>query len=161
MGYILEAMEPLLEWAEQGGDEEYEFHMGEWAARPRYGAPAEDCGTTLCLAGKAAHSGGYKIVWGGRINARDKEVARHARPINPDGSTGFLQPIKEAGRNALGLSYAESEALFVPDLDGTDEDRKFAVAFLAHLTDRARDDLRNMSPTEVESWVEEWKEENE
>jgi hypothetical protein len=147
MGYNLEAMERVLEWAEEGGDDDATFDIRYWGTKP--GTDGHDCGTTLCLAGKALTDAGIEMLW---RNEGSRMVARYVTggddSLNVKGSAGQV----------LGLSVAEAAELFTPELDlgNEDHDEDFALDFLRHLIGRAHEGKRNMSGTEVEKWLERW-----
>lgn len=158
MTYNLEAMRSTLEWAQNGGDDEAEFDLDNWARRYTDGNGTA-CGTVLCLAGKAVHDAGYEFKWSSishySVPGEPNEMARNA--FLP---SGRLSTVKEVGALALGLYAAEAQALFVPDLDiegiTKTAERKFALDFLAYLVERAEAGLRHLSGTEVDAWVSTW-----
>ena len=152
MTYNLEAMRSTLEWAQDGGDDEAEFDITNWA-RQDVAKDGAVCGTTLCLAGKAVHDAGYTFRWSprpdGSVSARNVVVP-----------SGRVSTVKEAGAVALGLYMAEAQALFVPELDfegaTTENEKEFALDFLAYLVERAEAGLRHLTGPEVSAWVSNW-----
>jgi len=157
MSYNLEAMERVLEWAEDGGDDGEVFDLRKWAVRLADGESG-GCGTTLCLAGKAAKDAGHEFLWQPR-NDSFRVTHEAKRVVLPDGST---PNIKQVAATALGLRECEAQSLFVPELefesgepDEADEE-VFAMDFLRYLVRRAQDGSPNMTGQEVIVWVQLW-----
>ena len=148
MGYNLEAMERVLEWAEEGGDDDATFDIRYWGTKPRKDGP--DCGTTLCLAGKAMTDAGIEMLW------RSENSHMVARYVTGDDDVSLN--VKGSAGRVLGLSTDEADELFTPELSLSthDHDEEFALDFLRHLIGRAREGRRNMSGMEVEKWLERW-----
>ena len=147
MDYRLNAMEELLAWGRAGGDEDARFDMSQWALQA---TGEEDCGTVLCLAGKAASAAGFTFRWN-ELGEDDPGVyvAHSVQDV-----TGKNHTIRNVAARALGLSVHESAALFMAD------EPKKALDFLHHLIQRAKEGMGAMPHTEIAHWERRWHRQN-
>lgn len=142
MDYNQTAMEELLAWGRAGGDDEVSLDLDQWAWQ------GAECGTTMCLAGKAAVSAGYRFQWVDESEG-DGYVATHA-----SNSKGEVRGIRDVAREVLGLSNPEAGSLFMA------EKSKRALDFLHHLIQRAKEGMGPMPVTEIAHWERRWERQN-
>lgn len=133
--YDLDGMIRLREWAQGRGTERERFDFGGWAHR-------NECGTTLCLAGKVAHDAGVTFLWT-EGNLAWKVVDRDGRDVS----------IQTFSARELGISTMESFVLFSPDRENGDLNEQCGLEFLDVLIERARGAEENMSDRETLDWM--------
>jgi len=133
--YNLDGMIRLRDWAQRRGTERERFDFGGWAHR-------NECGTTLCLAGKVAADNGVTFLWSDTNTAR-KVVGADGRDVS----------IQAYGAWALGISGMESVVLFAPDRSDGDLNERCALEFLDALIERARNSMDSMSDREALDWM--------
>ena len=134
-----------------------EFDLRFWAAK-------NECGTTLCLAGKAAVAAGYQMIW---PEQKRNSLCQALRCIHPD--IGIPREIAEAGREVLGLNESEGQQLFTPNLevsaveasgknqvDTTELDEKMSLDFLDLLIERAQTGKGHLDEEDVHDWHQQW-----
>lgn len=133
--YDLDGMIRLREWAQHRGTERERFDFGGWAHR-------NECGTTLCLAGKVASDAGVTFLWN-EGNQAQKVVDRDGRDIS----------IQTFSARELGITIMESFVLFSPDREDGDLNERCGLEFLDVLIERARGAEENMSDRETLDWM--------
>lgn len=97
---VLDKIEHIEAFKEQGLDLEEDWDQGSWAIQ-RFDEDENVCGTAMCFAGHAVVEAGHKLVW--------KPI--ETRPVTEcrvdDG-----RDIETAARELLGLSSTQSNMLF-------------------------------------------------
>lgn len=143
MEYNLSELTGLRDWV---GSNDAAFDYRTYARRT-------ECGTTLCLAGKAAIDHGAIPLWRGSrpYSFTAAEEVAYICEVN-----GEERSIQGYATEVCGLTIDEADLLFAAETGTEEGNEHCALAFLDELIRRAESGMGSMEPDEVSIWYGTW-----
>jgi len=157
MAYNGPALNSLLSWAEAEKEKalgEGQLDIAIWVQLPNRlavfdSAGEPECGTVMCLAGRAATADGWRPAGLEALEYLDESTPVRITKVVRDGQ---VRSVPEAARESLGLTELEADLLFAQNFSSKDWAVDVCLDFLEELVYRAEREYDNLSDDAVRAW---------